>query len=62
LVPLGWKQQTALIAFDAAAAAVWWRWFSVDTVRRAAEKYAERLFLALLPVRTRPAHASREMR
>jgi hypothetical protein len=47
VVPLGWKQQTGLIVFDLAWAAVWLWWFTTATVRRAAEKYADQLFVSL---------------
>jgi hypothetical protein len=47
VVPLGWKQQTGLIVFDLAWAAVWLWWFTTTTVRRAAEKYASQLFVSM---------------
>ncbi|WP_328473927.1 hypothetical protein OHA21_13820 [Actinoplanes sp. NBC_00393] len=47
IVPLGWKQQAALVGFDLVWAAVWLRWFTMGSVRRAAEKYAEQLFVSL---------------
>ncbi|MER7441568.1 hypothetical protein [Micromonospora avicenniae] len=47
LVPLGWRQQAALVGFDVLAAVGWWRWLTQDTVRRSAEKYAHQLFASL---------------
>lgn len=47
MLSLGWKQQTALICFDALAATGWALWSSRDAVRRAAEGYARQLLAAL---------------
>ncbi|MEU4692286.1 hypothetical protein [Actinoplanes sp. NPDC023714] len=47
IVPLGWKQQTGLILFDLVCAATWQWWFTQGSIRRAAEKYAEQLFVSL---------------
>ncbi|MGW0504919.1 hypothetical protein [Micromonospora sp. NPDC003241] len=55
IVPLGWKQQAALISFDFVWAAVWLSWFTTGSVRRAAEKYAEQLFVSLETLGTAPA-------
>ncbi|MFV2084990.1 hypothetical protein [Micromonospora sp. LOL_021] len=54
LVPLGWKQQTGLIAFDVLAAIGWWNWSTSDAVRRAADKYARQLFVSLETLSTEP--------
>ncbi len=47
VVPLGWKQQTALVTFDVLAAVGWFTWCTADAVRRAAEAYARQLFASL---------------
>jgi len=47
LVSLGWRQQLALVGFDALAALGWLFWCTEDTVRRAADTYARQLFVAL---------------
>jgi hypothetical protein len=47
MLSLGWKQQTALICFDALAAAGWALWADAGAVRRAAEAYARQLLAAL---------------
>ena len=57
LVPLGWKQQTALVAFDLLAAVGWFRWCTTDAVRRAAEAYARQLFASLETLGNQPPQA-----
>jgi hypothetical protein len=47
IVPLGWKQQTLLIAFDIGWVLIWLLTSNQEAVRRAATKYAEQLLVSL---------------
>ncbi|GAA2596236.1 hypothetical protein GCM10010435_89270 [Winogradskya consettensis] len=58
VVPLGWKQQTGLIFFDALWAAVWWLGFTPVAVQRVAQKYANQLFVSLENLNTGPVSNS----
>jgi hypothetical protein len=56
VVPLGWKQQTALVVFDVVAAAAWFFWCTEGAVRRSAEAYARQLFASLETLGNPPPH------